>query len=220
MSSGAAPINYVWWLISRASGILALALITLSVLLGLSMAARVLRRQGLKRAVARLHEHVALVALLAIAAHGLSLLGDKWLKPGWTGITVPFAMSYRPAFTGVGIIAGYLTVLLGPSFYLRRRIGPRRWRKLHRAILLVWVLSVVHTLGAGSDAHTPWLRALVLMPGVPIVYLLTLRVLRSDADRARRRDGRPVTAPDRSPDERPERRQTSALAHTATVVSS
>ena len=124
-----------------------------------------------------MHEHVALIALVAIGLHGASLLGDHWLKPGLRGITVPFAMSYRPQFTGVGIIAGYLALLLGPSFYLRRRIGARRWRKLHRMTALVWLLSVLHALGAGSDGSKLWLRVVVLVPFLPIVYLLTLRLL-------------------------------------------
>jgi methionine sulfoxide reductase heme-binding subunit len=177
------PLHYLWWLVSRASGIVALVLISLSVLMGLAMATKMLPRPGLKRSVARLHEHVALIALVAIGLHGASLLGDHWLKPGWRGITVPFAMSYRPQFTGVGVIAGYLAVLVGPSFYIRRRLGAGRWRKLHRASAVVWVLSVIHTLGAGSDGSKLWLRCVVLVPMVPIVYLLVLRVLR---DRSRR----------------------------------
>jgi sulfoxide reductase heme-binding subunit YedZ len=179
------PIHLIWWLISRASGIVALVLISLSVLMGLAMAARVLGRPALKRAVARLHEHVALVALVAIAAHGLALLGDRWLKPGWRGIAVPFAMSYRPTFTGLGIIAGYLAVLLGPSFYLRKRIGARRWRKLHRFTVAVWALSVVHTLGSGSDRSALWLQGVVLVPVVPAVYLLVLRLLPGETRRGK-----------------------------------
>lgn len=171
------PIQYLWWLVSRASGIVAVVLITLSVVLGLMMAAKALRTPTRKRGAMRLHEHMALMAVAAIAVHGLALLGDHWLKPGWRGITIPFALGYRPAFTGLGIIAGYLTVLLGPSFYLRRRIGARRWRKLHRAIVVVWLMSVVHTLGAGSDGGTLWLRAIVILPVAPVVYLLVVRVV-------------------------------------------
>jgi methionine sulfoxide reductase heme-binding subunit len=178
--TAAQPIHLVWWLVSRASGIVALVLITSSVVIGLMMAAKTVRRPGLKRSLAKLHEHLALSALLAIGAHGLALLGDQWLRPGLSGITVPFALSYRPGFTGLGIIGGYLALLLGPSFYLRRRIGARRWRKLHRLIVLAWVLSAVHTLGAGSDAHKVWLQALVLAPVVPVVYLVMLRVLKTD----------------------------------------
>ncbi len=177
------PVQVIWWLVSRASGVVALVLISLSVLIGLAMAAKVVRRPAVKRSMARLHEHVALAALVAIAAHGLALLGDAWLRPGLRGIAVPFAMSYRPAFTGLGIVAGYLALLLGPSFYLRRRIGVRRWRALHRGTVVVWLLSAVHAFGAGSDAHTVWLRAVVLAPVAPIVYLLVLRLTRDTTRR-------------------------------------
>jgi sulfoxide reductase heme-binding subunit YedZ len=172
------PLFSLWWLVSRASGIVALVLISLTVILGLAMATKILGRRCAKRTVAKLHEHIALTALLAIGAHGLALLGDHWLKPGLTGITVPFALTYRPQFTGVGIIAGYLALLLGPSFYLRRRIGTRRWRRIHTLIIVSWMLSVAHTLGTGTDAHLLWLRAIVFAPGIPIVYLLVLRLLR------------------------------------------
>jgi sulfoxide reductase heme-binding subunit YedZ len=179
---GTQPINLVWWLVSRASGIVALALISLSVLIGLTMAAKVVRRPGLKRAMVKLHEHIALAAILAIGAHGLSLLGDHWLRPGLPGIAVPFALSYKPTFTGLGIIGGYLVVLLGPSFYLRRRIGARRWRRLHGLIIVAWILSAVHTLGAGSDAHRLWLQTMVVAPVLPIVYVFMLRRLRPSRD--------------------------------------
>jgi methionine sulfoxide reductase heme-binding subunit len=172
-----APLHLLWWLVSRASGVVALVLVSLSVLIGLAMAAKLTSRPGRKRALVRLHEHLALVGLAAIAAHGLALLGDGWLKPGFRGISVPFALGYRPGFTGVGVIAGYLAVLLGPSFYMRRRIGARRWRKLHRATVLIWVLSAVHAIGAGTDAKVLWLRCVVLAPVAPIAYLLALRLL-------------------------------------------
>ena len=46
------------------------------------------------------------------------------------GDPVTFALGYRPLVTGIGIIAGYVVLVLGPSFYLRRRIGARRWNGL------------------------------------------------------------------------------------------
>jgi len=185
---------YIWWLVSRASGILALGLISLSVLIGLTMATKILRRPGMGRKLVRLHEHVALVGMVAIAVHGLALLGDPWLHPGVGGLTVPFTMSYRPLFTGLGLIGGYLAALLGLSFYARRRIGVRLWRKLHRATVLVWVLGIVHTIGAGSDASTLWLRAYMLLTGVPIVYLAVLRILQS-----RQQRGQPARAAQATP---------------------
>jgi sulfoxide reductase heme-binding subunit YedZ len=170
-------MDYGWWLASRASGLVALALVTLSVGVGLAMAGRALQKPGLAKRLMALHEHAALGGLIAIAVHGLTLLGDAWLHPGPVGITVPFTMGYKPAFTGLGIVGGYLAAALGLSFYARRRVGPKLWRRLHRATILVYALSVVHTLGAGTDAGEPWLRVAMALTGAPILYLLVVRTL-------------------------------------------
>jgi sulfoxide reductase heme-binding subunit YedZ len=169
--------NYLWWLVSRAAGIVALGLISMSVLIGLTLATKILRRPGLNRKLARMHEHAALISLAAIVVHGASLLGDRWLHPGVRALLVPFVIAYRPLYVALGIIAAYLAALLGLSFYARRRIGARLWRKLHRATVLVWVFAVVHTIGAGTDASSPWLRVMMLATGAPIVFLALLRIL-------------------------------------------
>jgi sulfoxide reductase heme-binding subunit YedZ len=175
--SGRDPLEVGWWLASRASGIVALALFAVSIGIGLTMAARGLRKPGLPRILLAVHEHLALAALVAVAVHGLTLLGDRWLAPGPIGIAVPFAMEYRPVWTGLGIIGGYLAAVLGLTFYLRRRIGAKRWRNAHRLTPLVYVLGVTHALGAGTDAASWWLRALLVALSAPLVYLLVLRLL-------------------------------------------
>ena len=175
--SGRDPMEFGWWLASRASGIVALVLIAVSVAIGLGMAAKAFRRPGLRRTMIALHEHAALAALVAIAVHGITLLGDSWLAPGPVGISVPFAIDYEPLYTGAGIVGGYLAAILGLTFYLRRRIGTRRWRNAHRLTPLVYVLGVTHTLGAGTDAGEPWLLAILLATGTPILYLGILRAL-------------------------------------------
>jgi sulfoxide reductase heme-binding subunit YedZ len=176
--------QYVWWLASRASGVVALLLVTASVLLGLTMASKLVRVRGAAPVMLKVHEQTALAGLVAIAVHGIALLGDPWLNPGVRGVLVPFTMDFKPAFTGLGIVAGYLAALLGLSFYARRRVGAKLWRKLHRASVLVWLLGVVHTLGSGTDAGSTWLRAVIITTGLPIVVLFALR-MRAKPARAR-----------------------------------
>ncbi len=188
------PMEYGWWLASRASGLVALALITLSVGVGLAMAGRAFQKPGLARKLSSTHEHGALAGLIAIAVHGITLLGDTWLNPGPVGISVPFVMDYEPVFTGLGIVGGYLAAALGLSFYARRRIGQKLWRKLHRATILVYVLSVIHTLGAGSDAGEPWLQVAMLVTGAPILYLLVVRMLPAPKPQRRREERRTGTS--------------------------
>ncbi len=169
------PANYPWWLASRSAGIVAFVLIAASVTLGLFMASGIYRRPGLKRDLLKVHQHLALAGLTMIGLHGVLLLGDKWLKPGIAGIAVPFAISYRPVWVGLGIFGGYLAALLGPTYFVRRRIGTRRWRRIHQATVLVYVLAVLHSLGAGTDGAGTWFTALVVASAVPILVLLVLR---------------------------------------------
>jgi methionine sulfoxide reductase heme-binding subunit len=173
--TGGHPMEIGWWLASRASGLVALGLMGFSVALGLAMAARAFRQPGVPRVLLAVHEHMALAALVAIAVHGITLLGDRWLHPGLAGITVPFAMDHRPLFTGLGIVAGYLAAILGLTFYLRRRLGTKRWRKAHRLTPLVYLLAVGHALGAGTDVR--WVAVLLLASATPVLYVGVLRAL-------------------------------------------
>lgn len=181
--TGPNPLDYGWWLASRSAGIVAMIAVSLSVLIGLLMANNLPRRRGAKKRLLAVHESTALVGLVAISLHGVLLLGDSWLKPGLNGITIPFTMSYRPEFTGLGTIAGFGAAALGLSFYVRRHIGGALWRKLHRLTIVVWALSVVHALGAGTDAGQWWLQGIVAATALPIVYLFILRLLPEMAGR-------------------------------------
>src|SRR3954471_24739123 len=177
------PADSSWWLASRASGVVALVLVTISVAIGLTMASKLVRKRGAGPVLVKIHEQTALAGLVAIAVHGITLLGDPWLHAGVKGVLVPFSMGYKPFFTGLGIVAGYLAALLGLTFYARRRIGTKLWRKLHRATVAVWALGVAHAAGAGTDAGSAWLREFMVITGVPIVALFAVRMLRRPAPR-------------------------------------
>jgi sulfoxide reductase heme-binding subunit YedZ len=164
---------HLFWITSRAAGGAALLLASASVALGLMMSSK--RGGANKRDLRALHEALSLTTLAMVALHGLALLGDSFLNPGLTGIAVPFASAYRPAWTGLGIIAGYGLGALGLSYYLRDRIGAARWRRVHRLTAVFWLLAVVHTIGAGSDASQVWFLALSGALVIPAALLLTLR---------------------------------------------
>jgi sulfoxide reductase heme-binding subunit YedZ len=165
------PTQHLFWLTSRALGIVAMLLVSASVGLGLAMSARLGARPGSTARLKTLHEAIALTALVAIAGHGLALLGDSYLRPAFLQIVVPFTLGHRTAWTGIGVIAGWLAVVLGLSFYVRRWIGPRLWRRMHRWTVLVYALALVHTLGAGTDARSKWLVGLLALAAVPVAVV-------------------------------------------------
>jgi methionine sulfoxide reductase heme-binding subunit len=194
-AAGTTLETHGWWLASRASGLVAFVLITISVGLGLAMAGKVMRRPGLSRKLLAIHEHTAVAGIVAIAVHGITLLGDPWLHPGVSGIAVPFTMGFRPLWSGLGIVGGYLAALLGLSFYFRKRIGARLWRKAHRATVVVYLLGLVHAFGAGTDASTVWFRWWVLLTAPLIGGLFVHRVLSGRAKKSGAKERRPRPAP-------------------------
>jgi sulfoxide reductase heme-binding subunit YedZ len=171
------PGAHVFWLASRGLGVVALVLVSLSVGLGLAMSGRMLRVPGAPAWLKHVHEALSLSGLIAIAGHGLVLLGDSYLRPGLAGIALPFATVTKPFWTGLGVIGGWLAAIVGLSFYVRGWIGTPVWRWLHRWTLAVYALAVAHTLGAGTDAHAKWLLMTLAATAAPIVFTGVYRLL-------------------------------------------
>ena len=183
MTSVPTPLEHGWWIASRSAGIVALLAITASVILGLLMANGLPRRKGATKVLVSLHESTALAGLIAIAVHGITLLGDPWMHATLWKISVPFSIGYRPLWTSLGIIAGWIAAALGLSYYARKRIGTRLWRKLHRATVVAWALGIAHTIGAGTDANERWLQITMLSGAVVIVFLFLRRTVPGDPKR-------------------------------------
>lgn len=163
------------WFTARAAGITALVLSSGAVGAGVLLGARALTGGGRAAVLRAVHETLALAALAAIAVHGLALLLDPWLTAGPLDVLVPFGMPYRPLATGLGQAAALGVVLLGPTFYLRDRLGARRWKAAHRFIAGFWLLALVHGAAAGTDGVTAWYLLSTLLVALPAAALLALR---------------------------------------------
>ena len=180
------PTHQLFWLASRAFGIVAMGFLGASVTIGLTMSSRLVRRPGLQPKLRRVHEASTLVTLGLIVTHGGLLLFDSYLRPGLAGITVPFALGYRPLFTGVGIIAAWLAAILGLSFYVRKWIGVKTWRFMHRFTIVVYLLALTHVVGSGTDGASPWMLAMLISLTAPIVFMFGYRTLMARSGRSRR----------------------------------
>jgi sulfoxide reductase heme-binding subunit YedZ len=122
------------------------------------------------------HEALAVSTLVAIAIHGLVLLGDPFLHPNLADVTVPFVSSYKTIWTSMGIVGGWMLVAISLSFYVRDRIGRARYAIIHRLVIGAWVLGLVHAFFEGTDAGTVWFIGTVLVSSLPVAVLLALRI--------------------------------------------
>ena len=192
------PSKYLFWITSRAAGTVALILASLTVGLGLAMATGVFKRGGSDRR--KVHEILSLSVMAAIAVHALSLLGDSYIHASVFDVTVPFVFSYKTLATSIGIVAGWGMILLGLSYYLRRRIGQRRWRSIHRFTALMWVLGLAHAFAEGSDSGQLWFVAMIVITAAPAAVLLVIRLAARSAPPSSRPPprGRSPDDPDRA----------------------
>ncbi len=179
--------THLFWITSRAAGTTALVLASTTVCMGLAMGMRPGASAKVRAPERRsIHESLALATMVAIVVHGLSLIGDSYLRASLIDVTVPFVSSYKTLPTSLGILAGWGLVFFGVSYYLRRRIGVKRWRVIHRLTVVAWLAGVVHTFTEGTDAGQPWFIALVALPIAAGAALLAARLVPLMCSRARR----------------------------------
>jgi len=169
------PAPHLFWITSRAAGSAALIVASLAVCLGLLMGTRLLKRFSTVD-LRVTHETLSLATMVAIAVHGISLIGDAYMHPSLLDISIPFASPYKTGWTAIGIVSGWGLAALGLSYYARGRIGPDRWRRLHRFTALAWLLGLVHSLGEGTDAGQTWFLAMIGIVAVPALALLLWRM--------------------------------------------
>ena len=147
------------WLVSRAAGLVALVLLTATLVAG------TLATAPTKPAPARswprwarqlLHRDLALLSIGALAVHVLSVVLDGYVDIGWAAAAVPLASGYRPVAVAAGTLALDAVLVVVATSLLRVRLGFRAWRAVHWTVYAAWPLAVLHYLFTGTDARTWW----------------------------------------------------------------
>ena len=155
-TAGPSPL----WYATRATGVVALVLLTVTVVLGIAGTARVATPRWPRVVTAGLHRNVALLVVAFVGVHILTTVLDTYAPIGWIAVVVPFTSAYRPLWLSLGTIAFDLLLALVITSLLRARLGYRSWRLVHWFAYLAWPVALWHGLGTGTDSRLPWLLAL------------------------------------------------------------
>jgi predicted ferric reductase len=174
--TGAEPKAY--WYLARVSAMLAYGLLWGSMVLGLLITNKLARAWPGGPTAFDLHEYLSLLGLAFALLHGLILLGDQYIGYTLPQVLVPFAAAgYRPEWVGLGQVALYAWVVVAGSFYVRARIGPQGWRRIHHISFVVFVLALGHGLASGTDSPALWTQGFYLVSGGSLLFLTSYRVL-------------------------------------------
>lgn len=144
-------MDEVLWSVGRVSGILGVALLTASVLLGvLTRSGRPL--PGLPRfAITLAHRNISLLSMVFIVLHVGTLLFDSYAKLNLVNLFLPFFAEYKPFWQGLGTVAFDLLIAVMVTGLFRKRLGVKVFRLVHWSVYAIWPLGLIHAIGNGTD---------------------------------------------------------------------
>jgi predicted ferric reductase len=181
-AAGGAPQSLVvtsstpLWYATRATGLVAMVLLTVSMGLGL-LSSVGYQRPGLPRFVTvGLHRNASLLALAFTAIHVVTTILDGFVHIPVQDAFIPFISGYRPLWLGLGAIASDLLLALIITSLLRTRMGYRSWRIVHWTSYACWPAALVHGLGTGTDTPARWVLLLTLLCVAGITALVSWRL--------------------------------------------
>lgn len=159
LSSAVAGPSPLWYS-TRATGVVALVLLTATVALGVAGSARFATRRWPRVITAGLHRNLSLLVVAFLGAHILTAVLDSYARIGWISAVIPFASSYRPLWLGLGALACDLLLALLVTSLIRDRLSYRAWRAVHWLGYACWPIALWHGLGTGTDSRLTWLLGL------------------------------------------------------------
>jgi sulfoxide reductase heme-binding subunit YedZ len=165
-----------FWYITRASGIVALVLLTATMVLGLTTTTRARTRNWPGFARQELHRRISIISVVFVAIHVFTSVLDTYVHIGWPAIVVPFTSPYSPFWVGMGAIALDLMLAVFVSSLFRARIKPGTWRGIHWLAYGSWPVALAHTFGLGTDAGEYWVIALGAVCVLSVGAALTMRL--------------------------------------------
>lgn len=169
------------WYLTRASGFALYVLVWLATVLGLGLTTTLLDRFGGRAVLFSIHAYATELSYGFLALHLLTLAADQTVPFGFANLVVPFGSPWREPWTGLGVLAAELLVLIGASFAIRWLIGFRGWRLLHWLTFPLYGLALAHGLGSGTDRNEGWAQGIYLATALCVVWLASYRALRRGA---------------------------------------
>jgi hypothetical protein len=177
------------WYAARASGLVAWAVVTASILWGLALSTRLIRKPGASAWTRDLHRFLGTLSLVFVAVHIAALVADNFVYFGPGEVFVPMYSAWRPGPVAWGIAATYLLVAVQLTSWTMRRLPRRLWHAVHLSSLPMFVFVTVHGFTAGADNRNLAVQWVALTGAFLVIFLLWFRL----------RAERPAAAPAEQP---------------------
>ena len=169
-------MNTAFWYASRATGIVALLLLTAVLVLGI-LVNRQGRLPGLPRfAVTNLHRNLSLLAVVFIAVHVFTAVLDSFVTIPLASAVIPFASGYERLWLALGAISLDIMLAMIVTSLLRGRLNRILWRAVHLLAYASWPVAFAHSIGSSKDLQQGWMLGLAAGCAVIVVAAVIWRL--------------------------------------------
>lgn len=165
------------WYLTRASGAVALILLTLTIVIGIAAVGRAQSRRWPRFAVDAQHRSASLLAFVFLIVHIATAVLDSFAPISLTDALIPFIGAYRPLWLGLGATAFDLLLAVALTSLVRDRLGRQSWRAVHWLVYAAWPVAVLHGLGTGSDIGQGWMTLVYLACGFAVAAAILMRII-------------------------------------------
>ncbi|GAA4941542.1 ferric reductase like protein [Actinomycetospora succinea] len=171
------------WNVSRALGLVALLLLGVVLALGAlhnTSLTRVLGQALPRFVLVALHRNLALITVVFVLLHVVTVLVTPYLPLRWYHLVVPFTASFNPWPVALGAVSLDLLLAVVISSSLRKYLSKRAWLVVHWTSYVCFPVAVAHAVANASFRGGTWWTLLVplVATGLVVAALLYRRAAR------------------------------------------
>lgn len=174
-----------WWFVTRASGLVAWIMLTLSVIWGIVLSTKAFPDQRRPVWLLEVHRWLGGLTMSFLAVHLAALVADNYVDFGLADITIPYATEWKPGAVALGVLGAWLLVAVELTSLAMRKLPRKVWRFVHLSSYVAFWLASMHAAFAGTDATKGLYQLTAAASILAVVWALVYRVInRRSARRA------------------------------------
>jgi predicted ferric reductase len=179
------------WYLARSGGMVAWVLCSASILWGLLLSTRLIRRRGAPAWILDMHRFLGTLSIIFTVLHLSGLFFDTYQPFTFADLLIPMHAKWKSGAVAWGIIAFYLLAAIQISSWLMRKMSRKVWHAIHLGSFGLFVFATLHSFLAGTDRHNMLVQWVALTGGTLVLFMTVFRVL---SPRSGRKTPRSATA--------------------------
>ena len=169
----------IWWYVTRASAIIAWALMVVSVMWGILLSTRVMKPKDNPGWLLDLHRWMSGLSVIFVGLHMFSLYVDKYAAFTVQDLFIPFHSQYQkiaslgPWPIALGVFCTYILIAVQGTSLMMKKLPRKYWKAIHYSSYALVLLVSFHAGWSGTDVRS-WAYRITALT---LIFLTTVALI-------------------------------------------